>query len=327
MTRIFPLFASATILFVAFLAAFPSLAQGQEPAIVGFMRDSATLGFANVMLEEGLNPLSYPDFLGQKETIISAGSGTVTITKLSAFGQTVGATRNDPVTFYIEEKLNENIIEQVRTTAGEAFPFNYPFSVSPTGVATAPAFGPIPPPQDGVLLSVPSFSQTDPRWATNTLDGCSDTFWGAGCGPTSLAMVLKYFGNNVTPLQIGQPLKNRAEYFCGTGSSLLGLANIARDQYGLQYAPISSSEIETHLQQAHPIIGSFGCFGFPRLDGTTSCSNHISVIKGLGRCTIKGRTDTCVYFEDSFIAEGELAVFASTVIDRFQPNAFYVFSK
>lgn len=277
----------AAMAFVALFATFPLVAQGQEPAIVGFMRDSATLGFANVMLEQGLNPLSYPDFLGHKETIISAEGGTINITKLNAFGQTVGATGNDPVTFYIEEKLNENVIEQVRTTAGEAFPFNYPFSVSPTGVAAAPAFGPIPPPQDGVLLSVPSFSQTDPRWATSTLNGCSDTFWGAGCGPTSLAMVLKYFGNNVTPLQIGQPLKNRAEYFCGTGSSLLGLANIARDQYSVQYAKLSSSlEIESHLQQGHPVIGSFGCFGFPRLDGTTSCSSHISVIKGLGRLSL-----------------------------------------
>lgn len=329
--RAFPLFisASAAILFIAFIAIFPPAAQGQEQAIVGFMRDSATLGFANLMLEKGLNPLSYDSLLEFKQVLANTKSGTVKITKFDGFGQTVESVGNDPVAFYIDEQINENVIETVRSVAGESFPFNYPFSIPLSGgIGIAPSFGPIPPPQGGTLLAVPSFSQTDSRWATSTLDGCSDNFFGAGCGPTSLAMVLKYFGNDVTPLQIGKPLRNNVEYVCGVGSALLGLANIARDQYGLQYTKITSSlEIETHLQQGHPIIGSFGCFKFPRADGTTSCSSHISVIKGLARCTIKGRTDTCVYFEDSFMAEGELAAFASDVIGSFRPNYFYAFFK
>ncbi|MDO8655559.1 MAG: C39 family peptidase [bacterium] len=324
--RAFPffVFALTTIALIALFATLPPTAQSQEQAIIEFMRDSATLGFANIMLEKGLNPLSYDSFLEFKQALANTKSGVVKVTKLDVFGQTVGSTGNDPMAFYIDEQINENIIETVRTTAGESFPFNYPFAIPRGGgIGVPPGFGPIPPPQDGVLLQVPLSSQTDSRWATNTIDGCRDTLWGSGCGPTSLAMVLNYFGKGVTPLQIAQPLRNRVEYFCGTGSSLLGLANIARDQYGLRYTSISFSEIEAQLKEGHPVIGSFGCFQF----SPGRCSGHITVIRGIGRCTIGGRTDTCLYFQDTFALNGEIAFFASTVINSFRTNVLYAFSQ
>jgi len=319
---------SSIILFTALFAVFPSVAQGAEPAIAQFMRDSATLGFANLMLEKGLEPLSYDNFLEFKQVIASAQGGAIRITKLTALGQTVGATGNDPLTFYLDEDLNENIIETVRGIAGELLPSNYPFSVPPGGgVAKPPDFRPIPEQIDGVLLKdFPSFLQTDPRWATESLFGAcivGNNFWGGGCGPTSLAMVLKYFGKDVTPPQIGQLMRNEFEYVCGAGSSLPGLANIARDKYNVQYLKIPFSKIEAQLKEGHPIIGSFGCFQF--FSGW--CSGHISVIKGIGRCTIGigGRTDTCLYFQDTFAVGGEVAFFANTVRDSFRINFLYAF--
>ncbi len=318
--------AIATILLGALVAGFPSVAHAAEPSIVQFMRDSATLGFANLMLEKGLEPLSYDNFLEFKQVVATSGQGgKINITKMTAFGQTVGATGNDPLTFYLDENLNKNIIEAVHGIAGELLPSNYPFSVSPGGgVATPPDFRPIPIQQDGVLLSpFPSFLQTDPLWARNSIDGCSANFWGAGCGPTSLAMVLKYFGKDVTPLQIGQQLQSGVEFFCGAGSSLFGLANIAHDKYDLKYSSIPFSNIESELKQGRPIIGSFGCFQF----SPGRCSGHISVIKGIGKCTIGGRTDTCLYFQDTFAQRGEVAFFASTVINSFRTNVLYAFYK
>lgn len=45
-----------------------------------------------------------------------------------------------------------------------------------------------------VRLTVPAFSQNDPRWRNNIMQTCNRTIGQAGCALTSTAMVFKYYG-------------------------------------------------------------------------------------------------------------------------------------
>ncbi len=155
------LFASifAAVIFFSFLTASPSVIEAQETRLMQFMRDSATLGFANALLKEGLNPLSYDGLLDLKQNLADTQSGTIRITKLSAFGQVVGATGNDPVTFYIDEDYNENIIKKIGNE------FLYGWEIAPPDFGQCPTPPPIP---NTLLWPVPGGAQTDPY-------GCSFT--------------------------------------------------------------------------------------------------------------------------------------------------------
>ncbi|MBO8170117.1 MAG: C39 family peptidase [Thermoanaerobacteraceae bacterium] len=55
-------------------------------------------------------------------------------------------------------------------------------------------------------VDVPSFSQNDPRWADDHLNGCESTIGKAGCAVTSVAMVVKYFGVDTDPGQVNKDL-------------------------------------------------------------------------------------------------------------------------
>lgn len=159
--RISLLFASilATAIFFSFLTASPSVTEGQETRFIQFMRDSGTIGFANALLKEGLGPVSYDNFLESEQYLVDILGQTINITKLNAFGQVVGATGNDPITFYIDEDINENIIKKVGNE------FIYGWDLIPPGFGG----GIGPPPIPGALLwPVPRGVQTDPY-------GCSLT--------------------------------------------------------------------------------------------------------------------------------------------------------
>ena len=68
--------------------------------------------------------------------------------------------------------------------------------------------------RNGVTLirpRVPHFSQGDPRWASRTL-GSHATIQRKGCAITSVAMILKFFGRNVTPGTLDEYLDSAGGY-------------------------------------------------------------------------------------------------------------------
>ena len=55
------------------------------------------------------------------------------------------------------------------------------------------------PPSDYGLNNVPYFSQLDPNWKNTPFGPCGETIGESGCGPTSMAMVLNFFGHKTDP--------------------------------------------------------------------------------------------------------------------------------
>lgn len=217
---------------------------------------------------------------------------------------------DDPATFYIPETGNEELIEIVETLAGEA--------INPPPWPPPPP--PPPPPPDDVIvaLDTPTFLQTDPSWKNEYINQCLDKIGvysppcesrtGCGCGPTSLAIVLKYFTHLVTPLTISQDVKDGQEYFCGIGSSVYGLANMARDDYEHDHYSISFNNLRDTLEAGHPIIAS--CRNFANWD-----SGHITVIRGIGKGYI--------YFQDTVY--GRVAFLKEEVETDFKCWLLYAF--
>jgi Peptidase_C39 like family len=65
-----------------------------------------------------------------------------------------------------------------------------------------------------IMLNVPTFDQTDSRWASDPLGlgTCTETIGSSGCVVTSVAMVLKYYGIQTDPKDLNSFLKINAGY-------------------------------------------------------------------------------------------------------------------
>lgn len=219
------------------------------------------------------------------------------------------AIEDDPATFYISEKENEELIKIVESIAVETF--NPPF---PPDWEPPP---PPPPPQDpeAIILNIPPLYQGDPRWWDTPMDKCEyysppRTLACCGCGPTSLTVILRYFGFDVWPDDIAPKLTAK-EYVCGQGSSLYGLALWARRNYGLSFEEIDFNALQAKIRAGKPIMVRCGNFY-----GTGS--GHISVIKGL--------EEGYVYFADSGRKKGNL-IYSVEQVKTFNCTHFYAFSK
>jgi hypothetical protein len=94
---------------------------------------------------------------------------------------------------------------EVRTWLSHGYTKNGP---PPSEAPTAPTT------ENGVTLispRVPHFSQGDSRWAARTL-GSRSTIQRKGCAITSVAMILKFFGRNVTPGTLDEFLDREGGY-------------------------------------------------------------------------------------------------------------------
>lgn len=120
--------------------------------------------------------------------------------------------------------------------------------------------------------NVPFFSQKDPRWAGNDY-GCGTTIGGAGCGPTSAAMVLKYYGKDVDPAKMAQESLAAGKRICGQGTSTDFFCYIA-NKYNLQCSPINFNQMMAALPQ-RPVIAL--THGRP-----FSSDGHYIVLTGIG---------------------------------------------
>ena len=223
---------------------------------------------------------------------------------------------DDPATFYVLEAGNEDLIEMIETVVFESDNPSPPPDWEPPP--------PPPPPTDpgAVILNIPDLRQTDPRWASEKINDCNDKIGvysppcnvstGCGCGPTSLTMILRYFGYDVYPDDVATNLDKNKEYFCGQGSSSYGLAKWAKENYALSFEGVGFSDLQTKIREGKPVMAACKHFG----KGYGLDWAHISVIKGV--------EDGFVYFQDS--VNGELIFAEEAVRDYFSCYSFHAFS-
>lgn len=140
------------------------------------------------------------------------------------------------------------------------------------------------------LDNFPYYCQGDNRWR---YEGGLDQ---AGCGPTSMSMVLRYFGYNESPPSVNRVFLNngwRASIYAGSAMQPLLLGTIQQsqawlEQYHLKVGPnlvgangFNIDSAKTHLSQGALIIASsqnFRCGGGCTADYTGKKIDHIFVI-------------------------------------------------
>jgi uncharacterized protein YvpB len=133
----------------------------------------------------------------------------------------------------------------------------------------------------GGTNGVPYFSQRDftQKYGDCTLaDGTPTTIKTSGCGPTSFAMVLKYFGANVDPVVVADKLVAEGHRICGRGTNSYGFfsSSLIKDNNlkGKLLTSFNSAVFEAELRSGSLIIVSVGKSRFTN-------SGHFIVITGM----------------------------------------------
>ena len=127
------------------------------------------------------------------------------------------------------------------------------------------------------LNNFPFLLQNDSRWGsqqyTSTGDA-SQTIGSSGCGTTSMAMILRSFGNNVTPVDTSSySLQNG--YRTANAGTGWGFFRSIGNQYGLTTEDLGkdTNAVAASLAAGKPIIASMG-------KGTFTKSGHFIVLSG-----------------------------------------------
>ncbi len=108
----------------------------------------------------------------------------------------------------------------------------------------------------------------------------SPTIKSSGCGPTSLAMVLNFYGANEDPKSVASSFEAGGYRVCGSGSSYSGFTNstaVTSNNMQGEIIPIADhTSITSHLQADQPIIISVGKSRFTN-------GGHFIVLTGINQ--------------------------------------------
>ena len=119
----------------------------------------------------------------------------------------------------------------------------------------------------------PYYKQYDDRWA-NTAYGSSGTIKSAGCGPTAMAMVLKSYGQNVTPVDTAAWSQKNGYRIPGSGTSWAFFDAIGKTA-GLTTSQFTGiDQAKQYLAQGVPVIGSM-------MPGDFTKGGHFLVFSGI----------------------------------------------
>jgi len=99
------------------------------------------------------------------------------------------------------------------------------------------------------------YNQRDERWGRNTIGSSSDQVWDVGCLLTSVAMVLKKNGNNVTPADIAA---NSSYFFSNTAYMLIPWAGRFNSTWGFNQADMDSKLSGGNVVITGVRAGSYG---------------------------------------------------------------------
>jgi len=133
-----------------------------------------------------------------------------------------------------------------------------------------------------VMPDVPHYAQGDPRWGYKIYGRDCDpqrNMSYAGCGPTSAAMMLSYYGIPIDPWDAAQFALQRGHRVCGSGTYQSLFSDIA-DHYGLKYIYLgqNTSEVRKYLENGYP-VGARVYAPPLRADGRTG--GHYIVFTGI----------------------------------------------
>ena len=184
-----------------------------------------------------------------------------------------GKTIDDPVTFYCE---NFNIGAALKSTSVEDAVEIVSAEEAPTMANDqAPTNG--NPPEgsaDYKIKNYPYLNQSDPRQS-------SCIRW-VGCGPTSLATIIRYFdpSSNVTPESLAGELRNQGGMFsCSDGiTSAASASGYVSSKYNISYEKLARTPqiIKNEILQNHPVMIVTCTFGpYAQYGG------HLLVINGV----------------------------------------------
>jgi len=91
------------------------------------------------------------------------------------------------------------------------------------------------------------YSQNDPKWATHSY-GAAGTIGPAGCGPTSMAMIVATLADkNVTPIDTADLGVANGSAFSG-GTIHLPLIKAAAEKWGLNYTDIGGQSLDVAIE-------------------------------------------------------------------------------
>lgn len=109
--------------------------------------------------------------------------------------------------------------------------------------------------------AIPLYKQWDPRWGNQSY-GCNTTIAQAGCGITSLAMVITYWTNKqVLPSETARVSLENGWRVCNSGTSWAAMTGMPA-LYGLQGRAVTWNQAKAYLEKGIPIIQSHGCCYF-----------------------------------------------------------------
>ncbi|MBO5222104.1 MAG: C39 family peptidase [Clostridia bacterium] len=113
-------------------------------------------------------------------------------------------------------------------------------------------------PEDLPVREFTYYNQRDKRWGNKEL-GCG-TMKNNGCGPSSIAIALSYYGIDVTPYDVALWLYENTIEFNHTfhGISATGI-KLGLEHYGRKVVPIGSyEEFQQHLRNGAVVVGAQG---------------------------------------------------------------------
>lgn len=137
-----------------------------------------------------------------------------------------------------DEKTYQNLLEEAQKQLSAFKSF---VQTAGGGVISANGFGEG---SDGYY-----YSQRDERWAYKTIGLSNDNLLEVGCLIADIAMIMKKYGKNITPLDIASD----ANYFFSNTAYMLHPSKFSWP-IGLNYTNISTASIDDEIRNGRPVI-------------------------------------------------------------------------
>jgi len=104
-------------------------------------------------------------------------------------------------------------------------------------------------------LSVPHFyNQRDKRWASDKLGNTHESVGKVGCLISSVAMNFAYYGENLTPKELNEKLRDLEGYTKDGWLIWNRLSSISNDKLHISFPKLSHESIEKALKNGQPVL-------------------------------------------------------------------------
>lgn len=286
-----------TVVSVGFLFIEPILAQSAPKLITPTLQvDIPTIQFSTATLEDGVLNINYlGDYIAGIYKYLLGISTTIAIVMLMIGGLqwAFGGVNEDSIK-KAKERIKNAITGLVLLLSAYAIllivnpnliKLQFPelevvqfveLSTEDTG-SDVDALSLSTPPSTGTN-GVPYYSQRNYTEVYGTTCDGSPTIKSSGCGPTSLAMVLSFYGVSATPISVAQAFERDGYRICGSGTAYQAfVSSKAVTEAGMVGEILSYADHTTIIEKLtnnEPIIISVGKSRF-------TSSGHFIVLTGI----------------------------------------------